>query len=75
MSSAGCSESPQLKAVYELFAPLDTLFVGLHTVFEHHEAIAKTASRAFLHDYRIRCPVGVDRPAAVSSVQTGQLPT
>ena len=54
---------PQLKAVYELFAPLGALVVGLHTVFEHHEAMTTTALRAFLHEYRVRCPVGVDAPA------------
>jgi len=54
---------PQLKAVHDLFAPLGARVVGLHTVFEHHEAMTTTALRAFLHEYRIRCPVGVDAPA------------
>jgi hypothetical protein len=54
---------PQLKAVHELFAPLGAVVVGLHTVFEHHEAMTTTALRAFLHEYRVRCPVGVDAPA------------
>lgn len=55
---------PQLKAVHELFAPLGAIVVGLHTVFEHHEAMTTTALRAFLHEYRVRCPVGVDAPAS-----------
>jgi len=54
---------PQLKAVYELFAPLGAVVVGLHTVFEHHEAMTTTVLRAFLHEYRVRCPIGVDVPA------------
>ena len=54
---------PQLKEVYELFAPLGAVVVGLHTAFEHHEAMTTTALRAFLHEYRVRCPVGVDAPA------------
>ena len=54
---------PQLKAVHELFTPLGVIVVGLHTVFEHHEAMTPTALRAFLHEYRIRCPVGVDAAA------------
>lgn len=54
---------PQLKAAHELFAPLGAVVVGLHTVFEHHEAMTTTALRAFLHEYRVRCPVGVDAPA------------
>ncbi len=53
---------PQLKAVYELFAPLGALVVGLHTVFEHHEAMTTTSLRAFLHENRIHFPVGVDSP-------------
>ena len=54
---------PQLKAVHELFAPLGAVVVGLHTVFEHHDAMTTTALRAFLHEYRVRGPVGVDAPA------------
>ena len=54
---------PQLEAVHELFTPLGAVVVGLHTVFEHHEAMTSTALRAFLHEYRVRCPVGVDAPA------------
>ncbi len=54
---------PQLNAVHDLFAPLGAVVVGLHTVFEHHQAMTPTALRAFLHEYRVRCPVGVDAPA------------
>jgi len=54
---------PQMKAVHELFGPQGVVVVGLHTVFEHHEAMTVTALRAFMHEYRIRFPVGVDRPA------------
>lgn len=55
---------PQLKAASDLFGPLGAVVVGLHTVFEHHEAMTTTALRVFLHEYRVRCPVGVDAPAA-----------
>jgi hypothetical protein len=48
---------PQLKAVYELFAPLGAVVVGLHTVFEHHEAMTTTALRAFLHESSVRIVV------------------
>lgn len=54
---------PQLKAVHELFGPQGVVVVGLHTVFEHHEAMSVTALRAFVHEYGIRFPVGVDAPA------------
>lgn len=54
---------PQMKAVHELFSPQGVIVVGLHTVFEHHEAMTVTALRAFVHEYGIRFPVGVDMPA------------
>jgi len=54
---------PQMKAVHELFGPQGAVVVGLHTVFEHHEAMTVTALRAFVHEYGIRFPVGVDTPA------------
>lgn len=54
---------PQMKAVHELFGPQGVVVVGLHTVFEHHEAMTVTALRAFVHEYGIRFPVGVDTPA------------
>lgn len=53
---------PQMKAVRDLFEPSDVQVVGLHTVFEHHEAMTVTALRAFIHEYRITFPVGVDAP-------------
>jgi hypothetical protein len=65
MLCPGCvsQDIPLLKAVHELFVPHGAVVVGLHTVFEHHAAMTSTALRAFLHEYRIRCPVGVDAPA------------
>lgn len=54
---------PQLKATHELFAPQGVLVVGLHTVFEHHEAMTPTSLRAFLLENQVRFPVGVDMPA------------
>ena len=53
---------PQAQRVAELFARAPLTVVGLHTVFEHHEAMGVEALRAFVHEYRIRFPVGVDAP-------------
>ncbi|SEK21638.1 Peroxiredoxin [Stigmatella aurantiaca] len=53
---------PQAQRVAELFAGAPLVVVGLHTVFEHHEAMKLESLRAFLHEYRIRFPVGVDAP-------------
>jgi hypothetical protein len=39
----------------------DVTVLGLHTVFEHHDAMTPTSLEAFLHEYRIDFPVGVDQ--------------
>lgn len=57
---------PQLKAVRKLFPASEVAVVGLHTVFEHHDAMGPVALKAFLHEYRIDFPVGVDRPSETS---------
>ena len=55
---------PQAKRVAEVFADTPLAVVGLHTVFEHHEAMQLPSLRAFLHEYRVRFPVGIDAPGA-----------
>ena len=70
---------PQMKAVHELFARQGVLVVGLHTVFEHHEAMTTTSLRAFLLENQVRFPVGVDMPAddggpIPRTMQTYQMP-
>ncbi len=55
---------PQAQRVVELFADKPLAVVGLHTVFEHHDAMGPASLRAFVHEYRIRYPVGVDMPSA-----------
>jgi len=54
---------PQLRQVHALFPQEDVAVVGLHTVFEHHEAMGPAALTAFLHEYKVTFPVGVDRPS------------
>ena len=55
---------PQAQALVRQFARDELAVLGLHTVFEHHEAMNEGALRAFLHEYRIGFPVGIDRQAA-----------
>lgn len=52
---------PQAKAIAALFDPGEVAVLGLHTVFEHHAAMNRNALEAFVHEYRIAFPVGVDR--------------
>ena len=52
---------PQAVRAREAFAAEDLAVIGLHTVFEHHEAQGtRAALAAFLHEYRIGFPVGID---------------
>jgi len=56
---------PQAQRVRAAFAERDLAVIGLHCVFEHHEAQAGPAPlEAFLHEYRIGFPVGIDAHGA-----------
>ncbi len=59
---------PQAARVQATFPKQRVAVVGLHTVFEHHAAMTPVALQAFLHEYRIGFPVGVDRPATSGSI-------
>lgn len=53
---------PQAQRVRQTFPSSKLAVIGLHTVFEHHAAMTPTSLQAFLHEYRITFPVGVDMP-------------
>lgn len=53
---------PQAKRIAEMLRRPDLAVIGLHTVFEHHTAMTPVSLEAFLHEYRITFPVGVDKP-------------
>ncbi|KZC16342.1 alkyl hydroperoxide reductase [Rhodanobacter sp. FW510-R12] len=53
---------PQAQRVAKLFEGAPLAVVGLHTVFEHHAAMGPESLRAFLHEYRVGFPVGIDAP-------------
>ena len=66
MLCPGCVSNalPQAMRVRQLFSQEDVAVIGLHTVFEHHTAQGtKAALEAFLHEYRITFPVGIDAPS------------
>lgn len=54
---------PQVQKLRHVFPEEHVVVLGLHTVFEHHAAMTPVALEAFLHEYRITFPVGVDSPA------------
>ena len=60
---------PQVQKLRRVFPEEHVVVLGLHTVFEHHAAMTPVALEAFLHEYKIRLPVGVDAPA-----ETGPIP-
>lgn len=57
---------PLAQQVHDLFPRDKVAVIGLHTVFEHHAAMAPVSLEAFLHEYRITFPVGVDTPGAAT---------
>jgi hypothetical protein len=62
---------PQATRMHELFPPEQLAVIGLHSVFEHHEVMQpKAALQAFIHEYRLAFPIGIDRP----DPQGGEVP-
>lgn len=73
MLCPGCVSQglPQAMRARAAFAPQDLAVIGLHTVFEHHEAQGTPqALAAFLHEYRIDFPVGIDAQSGAGVPET-----
>lgn len=51
---------PQAQRLREAFPEEALAVIGLHSVFEHHAANSPETLEAFLHEYRIGFPVGID---------------
>jgi peroxiredoxin len=64
MLCPGCVSEliPQLRKAHAFFKGSDAAIIGLHTVFEHHEAMGAVSLKAFLHENRISFPVAIDQP-------------
>jgi peroxiredoxin len=54
---------PQATLIRETFSENDVAVIGLHTVFEHHAVMNADALRAFVHEYRLSFPIGIDMPS------------
>ena len=62
---------PLAQRVASHFRNSDVTVLGLHTVFEHHAAQdTPVALGAFLDEYRITLPVGMDRPSPAGGAPT-----
>jgi peroxiredoxin len=70
MLCPGCVQHglPQAKRVHQLFSDADIAVLGLHTVFEHHAAMTPVSLEAFIHEYRLTFPIGVDAAGDASGV-------
>ena len=74
---------PQAVRVRQTFSAEEVAVIGLHSVFEHHQAQGSVnALEAFLHEYRITFPIGVDArskagglPQTMSAYQMQGTPT
>ena len=51
---------PQALNIDALFPSDKVTVLGLHTVFEHHAAMTPVSLEAFIHEYRLTFPIGVD---------------
>ena len=72
MLCPGCVQHsvPQARDVFEAFDRSQLVVLGLHTVFEHHAAMPPHALEVFLHENRLRFPVGVDARGAEAIPRT-----
>lgn len=51
---------PQAQQIASVFPIEKVAVLGLHTVFEHHSAMTPVSLKAFIHEYRLTFPIGVD---------------
>ncbi len=72
MLCRGCVEHalPQAKKIRERFRPDQVAVIGLHSVFEHHDAMTPAALAAFQHEYRWPFPIAIDRPDGTDQPKT-----
>src|SRR6201995_2973230 len=65
MLCPGCvaHRTPQTQRAFDLFKHSDLQVIGLHSVFEHHAAMTPVSLEAFIPEYRLTFPIGVDEAA------------
>ncbi len=59
---------PQAQRIHAQFRSEDVCVLGIHSVFEHHDAMRPVSLQAFIHEYRVAFPVAVDEPGADSPI-------
>ena len=63
MLCPGCVQAglPQAQRIARLFSADQVAVIGVHTVFEHHAAMTPVSLEAFIYEFRLTFPIGVDR--------------
>lgn len=64
MLCPGCvlNTIPQANKIDRMFSGKKLQVIGLHTVFEHHQAMTEISLTAFLYEYHVTFPVAIDNP-------------
>jgi peroxiredoxin len=60
--------TPKAERAHRMFHNAEFSVIGLHTVFEHHAAMTPVSLEAFIHEYRLTFPIGVDQPGATTPI-------
>ncbi|HEX5659312.1 MAG TPA: redoxin domain-containing protein [Polyangiales bacterium] len=70
MRCLGCVEHsiPQAKRAHASFPADRVQVIGLHTVFENHDAQSADALTAFVAEHDLHFPIGIDSPAPGESM-------
>ena len=60
---------PQAQRLHTLFPREQVEVIGLHSVFEHHAVTGSAAAlQAFIHEYRLSFPIGIDQPDGTEGI-------
>lgn len=70
MLCPGCVQQgiPQTQRIFDEFDSDKVAVIGLHTVFEHHAVMGREALEVFAYEYRLRFPIGIDKPNEQHSI-------
>jgi len=65
MLCPGCVQhaSPQIQKVRNFYKGDLLTVIGLHSVFEHHEAMTPAALRAYIYEFKYDYPIAIDKPS------------
>jgi peroxiredoxin len=59
---------PQASKIHQLYGDRGVQVIGLHSVFEHHDAMTPVSLQAFLHEYQIHFPVAIDQASSTGPI-------